>query len=99
MKTEYRLVWKREGCEIKRRRFIHLKRVINFVKLLKNDKPWEQFNENPDDYHCCSGYQCGCQGETVENYYKEKYRDYPQIEFIQTETREVGEWQPQQKKE
>ena len=57
-----------------------------------------QFIEgDPDDLVCCSGYECGCHGETVEQAReaeRERYARIPAIVFGPIiESRPVGEWE------
>jgi hypothetical protein len=41
--------------------------------LLSGDEPWKGHrdfeNEDPDTRLCCSGYECGCGGETIRDHF------------------------------
>ncbi|MGH1470139.1 MAG: hypothetical protein ACRBCS_03040 [Cellvibrionaceae bacterium] len=42
---------------------------------------------------CCDGYQCGCGGASFKEYCLKKMGDYPPLEYVKIEQREVSEWQ------
>lgn len=92
-KHEYRIIWKREGGKKKTKRFVYLKRTNNFIKLLRNDKPWEVFKEYPHDYFCCDGHECGCGGRTVFEEYQSTKEHMPKLECLYLERRAVGEYE------
>ena len=92
MKKEYRIVWEREGIRRKTKRYRSLKMLKRYVRLLKNDRPWEIFNLDKDDNYCCGGHECGCQGETVEEHFQNRYVEIPDLEYLYLESREIGEW-------
>lgn len=98
---EYRVVWKRKDCEVddhtfrskpKRKRYVSLKRAEQFMRILISSEPWKELGLEGDDLNCCDGHECGCGGKTVREVFTEKYADYPPIEFVRLEEREVGKW-------
>lgn len=41
---------------------------------------------------CCSGYQCGCGGETYRQQSEARRTEQPALEFLRVEQRMVGAW-------
>jgi hypothetical protein len=100
---EYRVVWKRVACDVlsmeglitfnprsKIKRFRSLKTAKKFMLLL-GPTPWEYFGKKKDDYVCCSGNYCACDGKTYGSQAQAKIdAGMPAIEYIRLEKREVG---------
>lgn len=76
MGTEFRVVWKREGCEPRRKRYMRRSSAERFMTLL-GPEPWLAFDREADEYFCCSGYECGCGGITVKEDSDLRRKDYP----------------------
>ena len=95
-RREYRVVWAREGFAGKNRKLFGSRAgAERWVARLRGEL---QFIEgDPDDLVCCSGYECGCHGETVEQAReaeRERYARIPAIVFGPIiESRPVGEWE------
>ncbi|MHC9085368.1 hypothetical protein ACYX7E_10050 [Luteimonas sp. RIT-PG2_3] len=89
---EYRVKWKREGLNAKRIKYTSLKFAERRAALLTSDKPWLVLGLDPADYQCCSGYECGCGGITVREHLESQRSQYPALEYVLIEQREVGKW-------
>jgi hypothetical protein len=100
-RTAYRLTWKREGYEPKRKLFRSRVLALRRMRLL-GPEPWtadprvEDGKRRPEDYDCCDGYECGCAGLSIRDAYLERRKsggDYPPppIEWIRLEERTVTE--------
>lgn len=51
--------------------------------------------DDPDDYACCSGSECGCGGLTNRDAWAKRAAEFPTlIEGPTIQAREVGEWEP-----
>lgn len=92
MKTEYRVVWKREGLGQKSRKFSRLRFAERYQSLLTSDKPWEVFGVDGDAYECCSGYECGCGGMRVKESWINNRKHLPKLLSVKIQSREVGDW-------
>lgn len=91
--TQFRLTWKREGNKPKHKKYRSMKPVNRMLTLLTSAEPWTATDENPDDYACCSGYGCGCGGETVRERMLKRREGLPPIEFIRVTKRTVTQTQ------
>ena len=93
MALEYRVVWKRYGCDQRSRRYATLAGASRFM-LLFGDEPWTAFPKkpSPDDLVCCSGRECACGGLTYRQESEQKRENMPALVYIRLESREVGEW-------
>ena len=100
-KYEFRVVWKRRGMDRKTKRYATLKAAENRV-LFMGPEPWLALKEEPDDRHCCSGYECGCGGKTWREYLLEQRTEgkfgaddggMPDIEYIRIERRALSPWE------
>jgi hypothetical protein len=93
MILEYRVVWKREQCRRKVKRFASLKMAQRRVLSL-GPEPWlgatESRRRDPDRLNCCDGHECGCNGLTVRQWWERLA--LPKLEYIYIEQREVGTW-------
>ena len=97
MATEYRVKWKRAGLSPKRTRYTSLKAAQRKLGLLTSAEPWLYYGaglDAPDDWHCCSGHECGCGGITVRQQCEALRRDMPPLEYAKLDMRPVGEWAP-----
>lgn len=95
-KMEYRVVWKRDGLDVKRKRYVAKARAETFLAILTATEPWlllrEYQGRGPDSYECCAGHECGCGGQTIREFFAEKYGDQPALLWARMDTREVGDW-------
>jgi len=95
-RQEYRVVWKRDGCRRKEKRYVRRASAEKFITLL-GQEPWKAFGRAPDDYFCCAGskYECGCGGITVREDSDNRRERQPVIEYAYMETRTVvaSDWQ------
>lgn len=91
---EYRVKWKREGLRAKRVKYASRKRAESRAAFLQSDSPWEVLGLDPTGYHCCSGWECGCEGITVREYMEAERTRMPALEYVVIEQREVGPWSP-----
>jgi len=91
--VQYRVVWKREGLRPKRRVFARRGTADKFL-LLFGPEPWRYLGKEPDEYVCCSGYQCGCGGETHRKHDEAVRATLPKLEWVRVESRPVGAWAP-----
>ena len=89
MAVEFRVVWKRDGCRRKTKRFRYLKVALRKVGTL-GPEPWTALGKDADAYHCCSGRECGCGGETWRTWFA--HLELPPLEYIFIEEREIGTW-------
>jgi len=90
-KFEYRVIWKRQHCKIKSKRFALLGNAKKYMLLL-GPTPWEYWGAKADDYACCSGRECGCSGMTNREESIKARETMQEIEFIKLEKRKVDEW-------
>jgi hypothetical protein len=93
---EYRVVWQREGFAGKKRKLFGspagaerwVKRLRGELTLVEGD---------PDDYACCSGYECGCHGKTIAQAREEEREHYARLPAVVfgpvIERRPVGAWE------
>jgi hypothetical protein len=95
VRHQYRVVWKRVGLPEKKKRYEHLVRAQRFVMLL-GPEPWKALGREPDEYHCCSGRECGCGGMTVREETMNHRENIPALEYVRIEQREItlGAWMP-----
>jgi hypothetical protein len=90
--NEYRVVWKREGCHRKERRFARVATAERFL-LLFGPEPWTAYGAEPGRPYCCSGYECGCGGLTERQRTAEERAKMPPLEYVRMESRLVGLWE------
>ena len=93
MSMEYRVVWKRAGCVVKRKRYRYRKNAEKWITLL-GPEPWTTYGRAPDDLQCCNGRECACGGVTVREHSDEIRATLPAIEWIRLDSRPVGQWEP-----
>ena len=67
--------------------------MMRRAALLTSDKPWEVLGLDPETFQCCSGWECGCDGFTVREHMEHQRAQYPAIEYVLIEEREVGKWE------
>ena len=99
MKSQYRVIWKREGNRSKHRLFAGLPSAERYVGILTSPEPWKFLRDtkdkSPDDLWCCEGgpySQCACGGMTVRQWCDERRDGLPRIEYCRIERRDVGPW-------
>lgn len=92
MKYEYRVVYQREGCRKRVKRYAREATAERFMKLL-GPEPWTAFNQDPDEFECCDGWECGCTGKTIREWSDFQRLEMPRLEFARIERREVAEWE------
>jgi len=93
---EYRVVWKREGCDRKVRRYATRSGAERFL-LLFGPEPWLAYAPgcDPDKPDCCAGRksdECGCDGMTPRQRAAATDAELPKLEWVRLEEREVGAW-------
>lgn len=94
VKSQFRVVWKRTGLKRRERIFGREATARRFL-LLFGPEPWLAYlkpGQTPDDEMCCSGYQCGCSGETFRQQSEARRATQPALEFVRLEQRPVGAW-------
>lgn len=62
---EFRVVWQRLGLGKRVKLYQTRAGAERFVRVLRGDAP-ELDGRDPDEQVCCSGWECGCRGVTVE---------------------------------
>lgn len=92
MKYEYRVIYQREGCRKRIKRCAKEETAERFMKLL-GPEPWTAFGQDPDEFECCDGWECGCTGKTVREWSAFQRLEMPNLEFARIERREVAEWE------
>lgn len=93
-RTEYRVIWKREGLNPKRKKYLVRAAAERFMLIL-GPEPWRAFADgDPDEYFCCSGRECGCGGTTIREDCERRREGLPAIEYVRLESRTVtcGDW-------
>ena len=92
-RIQYRVRWKREGCDEKRVVY-ETERGARRLMLLLGPEPWLAFGYDPDEYQCCSGGMCGCGGQTYRQAMLDTRKTMPELEFVTLEQRpiQVGKW-------
>jgi len=98
---EYRVVWKRAGMKQKTKRYASLSAAQRRVTLM-GPEPWLAFAADPDELHCCSGHECGCEGATWREYllgsrangWKADDEGMPPLEYCRIEKRPTSNWEP-----
>ena len=92
--VEYRVVWKREGCDQKRRMLRSIEGAVRRMHLITSDEPWIYYRPvvDPDAFVCCAGDHCGCGGMTYREESDAKRAAMARLEYARTEVRTVGEW-------
>lgn len=93
--VEFRVVWKRSGLRKKERVCKRLTTAEKTLTLLsgKEDDRLAVLGLDPDDYHCCNGYQCGCGGVTNREWYRRGLYGLQPLEYARIERRRVGAWE------
>lgn len=96
MASEYRVIWERDGCRVKRKRYASRKAAERFMRLL-GPEPWVALGKDPNALVCCRGTlcdqnQCGCGGLTWREHLEAQREDIPALKSVRLETRTVGPW-------
>jgi hypothetical protein len=93
-REQYRITWKREGNAPKSKLYARRSSVDRFLLIL-GPEPWLAFGRtDPAELYCCDGYECGCDGETVREHFLGERKNFPPIEWITVQRRDVelGPW-------
>lgn len=91
---EYRVAWKRVGCRAKSKRFRDLAAAEKFMTLF-GPEPWTYYadrDKGADDLICCTGYECGCGGETYRGRSDAQRARQPGLEYVRLQLRGVDPW-------
>ena len=97
-RTQYCVVSKREGNNVKRKTFFLLKLVMDRVGILTSPEPWRFYGPESDrereatEYACCAGTrydECNCGGLTLAEETAEKRKTLPPIEWVRVEQRTI----------
>ena len=91
MVLEFRVVSKREGCDVKRKVY-QTRRAAERRMILYGPEPWSLAGKDPDKYFCCDGRMCGCDGMTNREESEYRRESMPKLEYARIESREAGEW-------
>jgi len=92
---EYRVVWKRAGLRRKVKRFATRRAAERLLIRLTDPEPWRTYlreGQDPDDYRCCSGHECGCGGITYRQEAEDMRANQPPLESVQLEARRIEPW-------
>jgi hypothetical protein len=93
VRHEYRVTWKRVGCDAKVRRYSTLAGAERFLRLF-GPEPWTyKTGATADALWCCYGYECSCGGVTNAEAAKLKRCELPELEYARIERRRIGEWE------
>lgn len=93
-RQEWRVVWKRVGNRRKAKRFAGRASAERFMVLF-GPEPWNYYlkpGEDADTLMCCSGYQCGCGGETYRQRSDYQRARQPGLEYVRLESRARLPW-------
>lgn len=104
-RTQYSVVSKREGCNLKRKTFASLKRAQDRFGLLTSPEPWRFYGDESEreragtDYQCCAGTrydECACGGQTLIEYTAEARKNLPTLVWVRIEQRTISTtpWTP-----
>lgn len=93
MAEEFRVVWMREGArEEKRKRYATRRGAERFMTLL-GPEPWLAFGRDADEYVCCYGRECTCDGVTVREDVAVRREGMPPIVYVRLQKRPSLEWE------
>lgn len=100
VRYEFRVVWKRRGLHQKSKRYQSLKAAERRVTFL-GPEPWKALGVDPDERYCCSGEECGCDGDTWREHLlrqrnQPRFPDddpMPPIVSIRIEKRKLSPWE------
>jgi hypothetical protein len=87
--TEYRVVWQRVGYDKRRKIFGRRDAAERYVKRLLGEMPVLPDMGDDDDYACCSGWECGCGGQTVARAREEELHASPPCQGYLNLTRSI----------
>jgi hypothetical protein len=89
---EFRVVWRREG-QRRKAKIYQTRQGAERWALILQGRIQEPTGDDPDDYACCPGYECGCGGITNADVWGEETAKVPALmEGPTIESRLVGEW-------
>jgi hypothetical protein len=90
-KVEYRVTYRRSGR--KRSTIFQTRKAAERYVLVLQGRRAEWTGAKPEDYACCSGWECGCRGQTNAEVWAEIEARIPPLEEGPTiEQRAVGGW-------
>src|SRR4051812_35369570 len=79
-RTEFRVVWQREGVSKRTARYRSRAQAERKALILQG-RMVEATGEDPNDYACCSGRECGCRGVTKAQAWAERAEQVPPLVF------------------
>ena len=93
-KTQYRVVWKRDGYKEKTKLYWSKHYARRFLAIM-GPEPWLALGKGPDDLFCCKGYMCNCGGVTWQEALIADRANMPVLEYAFIEQRQViqMEWE------
>lgn len=93
---EFRVKWWREGAGRPSTRIYQMRSAAQRLILILEGRLAEAFPDtDPNDFACCSGRECGCEGETFAELWAERQDRFPPlIDGPHLEARPVGIWSP-----
>lgn len=91
MAKEYRVAVRRQDQPMRYRTYKTLAGAKRRMALY-GPRPWEAFGEDPDDYGCCDGSDCGCGGFTVRQHHEDRRAGLPPLRMLLLQERDVSEW-------
>ena len=93
-RTEFRVIWQREGVTRRSVRFRSRAQAERKALILQGCMV-EATGEDPNDYACCSGRECGCRGVTKAQAWAERADQVPPLVYgpvIQTREFTASPW-------
>jgi hypothetical protein len=93
-RTEFRVVWQREGLSKRSVRYRSRAQALSKALVLQG-RIWEVTDQDPDGYACCSGAECGCGGLTRAQAWAQRSAEVPPLIYgpvIQTRTFTATPW-------
>ncbi len=90
--SEYRVRWQREGLRPKTRIF-QRRQAAERLMLVLEGRLAEVTGLDPDDYACCSGFECACYGASnAQVWAKERAALPPLVQGPELQERNVAPW-------
>lgn len=88
--TEYRIRVYREGLDHPKTFLRKTRHGKDRLLVLLGPEPWKAYTDRgPDEYLCCSGYECGCGGQTVREESDARREGVPPVVRIEVSERSV----------
>lgn len=89
---EFRVKWQRDGQRPKTKIY-QARAAAERWALIVQGRLQEVTGDDPDDYACCSGSECGCRGVTNEQAWADQSRRIPAlVSGPEIEQRWTGSW-------